>query len=113
MKRHLLTFLTLLLFLTAQAQDTDNGYRIVDWVYQAQVHKDNSWTVAESMTVEFQEPRHGIYRYIPRLFTRHHAQQGGESEYTYLCNIEDVRVDGADMQLNDADDQQENLIISS
>lgn len=111
MKRHLLTFLTLLLFLTAQAQDTDNGYRIVDWVYQAQVHKDNSWTVAESMTVEFQEPRHGIYRYIPRLFTRHHAQQGGESEYTYLCNIEDVRVDGADMQLNDADDQQENLII--
>ncbi len=111
MKRNLLFFLTLLLILTAQAGGIDHGYHIEDWTYEAQVHEDNTWTVTETMTVEFHEQRHGIYRHIPRVFVRHHDAMGEDRKYTYRCEIEDARVDSHEYKLDDADNDQQSLII--
>lgn len=111
MKRYLFFFLTILLASIVQAGEIDNGYRIVDWDYQAQVHEDNSWTVTEKLTVEYLEQRHGIYRYIPRLFVRHRNDQGDTAKFTYITYIYDIEVEGYEMTLDDANDEQENLII--
>lgn len=111
MKRHILFLLTTLLALVAQARDIDNGYRIADWTYEAQIHEDNTWEVTESLTVEYLEPRHGIYRFIPRKFLRYHEANGGSEKYTYKTKIGRVAVDGYEFTTSDADDKQDNLVI--
>lgn len=111
MKRYLFFFLTTLLVLTVHAQDIDNGYHIEDWLYEAQVHEDNTWTVTETMTVEYHEQRHGIYRHIPRLFVRHHNAMGEDKKYTYRCEIMNPEVDIYEYHLDDAENSQQSLII--
>lgn len=38
----------------------------------AKVHKDNTWEIEETIVIDFTEPRHGFYRFIPRQFTLYH-----------------------------------------
>ena len=111
MKRLLLLTLSLFAFFTTKAQEQDNGYTIDQWDYEALVHENNVWDITETMTVTFLEERHGIYRYIPRLFRRQHGTNGGDAPYTYYNTIEDVEVDGYEFTCNDTDDSQENLVI--
>lgn len=111
MKRYLIVILVALTAFTTKAENVDSGYHIEDWTYEAQVHENNTWTVTETMTVEFHEPRHGIYRHIPRLFVRHHDGLGESKKYTYRCEIEGARVDIFEYHLDDADNDQESLII--
>lgn len=89
----------------------DDGFRIDSWKYDAQVHYDNTWTVKETISVTFLEERHGIFRYIPRVFREYHSVNGGNEPYDYYISIDSVNVQDCEFQLNDADDQQENLII--
>lgn len=111
MRRYLLYICMLLLSIAARAANVDDGYRIKNWIYEAQVHPDNTWTVTETMTVDFLEERHGIYRYIPRKFVKHHTTNGGDATYTYMSAISDVRVDGYNFKTEGSDDRQENLVI--
>ena len=89
----------------------DDGYIINSWDYQATVHPDNTWDVTEKLFVEYLEPRHGIYRHIPRCFDRNSEEQGQLCLFRYETEIKDVTIDGYEFELSDADDQQDNLII--
>lgn len=111
MRRYLLYICMLFLTTVVRAAEVDNGYHIEDWLYEAQVHEDNTWTVTETMTVEFHEQRHGIYRHIPRLFVRHHDAMGEDKKYTYRCKIRGTEVDIYEYQLDEADNDQQSLII--
>ncbi len=63
----ILLFICLLCFfpLPAQAQD----FTINDFSANILVNPDSSFTVKETLTVEFHQPRHGIYREIPYIYT--------------------------------------------
>ncbi len=111
MRRHILLLLTILLPISTWANEIDYGYHIENWDYEAQVHEDNTWTVTETMTVEYHEQRHGIFRHIPRLFVRHHNAMGEDKEYTYRCEIMNPEVDIYEYQLDDAENSQQSLII--
>lgn len=97
----------LLLPLMAMASEVDTAYVINKWMYEAQVHEDNTWTVTETMTVTFSEERHGIYRYIPRKFVRNRA----DGDYSYATEVLDVDVVGETHEEEGADDEQDNYVI--
>ena len=63
---HLL-YIGILVFLpfTVHAQD----FTINDFTANILVNSDSSFTVKETLTVEFHRPRHGIYREIPYIYT--------------------------------------------
>ena len=111
MKRYLLYICLLFLATVSRAADVDNGYRIKDWVYEAQVHENNTWTVKETMTVDFLEERHGIYRYIPRKFVIHRPTDGDEVAYTYMTSIGEIGLNDYEFYAEGNDDEQENLVI--
>ena len=48
------------------------GFYYTHFDVSATVHKNNVWDITETMEVYFTEPRHGIYRYIPRTFSLKH-----------------------------------------
>lgn len=92
------------------AADVDKGYVIEDWKYEAVVREDNTWDVMETMQVRFLEPRHGIYRYIPRRYVRHRYVGGGDAKYTYRTAVEDVWVNDS-CRVSDDGGSQDNLMI--
>lgn len=97
--------------LVAKAGEVDNGYKIEKWDFVATVHENNIWDVTETMTVNYLEERHGIYRFIPRKYLRYHEGNGGSEKYTYKTKISHVTVEGYEFTESDADDSQDNLII--
>lgn len=58
-------FLFILLSSAVTAQD----FTITDFDVKIVIHKDSSFTVKETIAVEFHRPRHGIYREIPYLYS--------------------------------------------
>jgi hypothetical protein len=50
---------------TDSAQVDPNGYTITDYVVQADISSGNVYSVTETITVDFTQPHHGIYRDIP------------------------------------------------
>lgn len=108
------TFILLLVLLTMTigAYADSQGYTIKAWRYEATVHKDNTWDVTETMDVFYDEPRHGIYRYIPRIFMQQHpAADSTMTEYTYRTEIDNVSVDGYEYETRSNDDEADNLVI--
>lgn len=63
----LLLFVGILCFfpLSAQAQD----FTINDFSANILINPDSSFTIKETLAVEFHQPRHGIYREIPYIYT--------------------------------------------
>lgn len=100
----------LLFAFSATANDVDNGYSIDHWKYEALVHEDGTWDVTETLRVVFNEERHGIYRYIPRLFVRHHDMNGHDAKFTYRTRIDSVRAN-ATLSLSSLEDSQKNLVL--
>ncbi|MBQ0051909.1 MAG: DUF2207 domain-containing protein [Treponema sp.] len=49
------------------------GYSIIDYKFHGLLHENNSVSVTEEITVNFTEPRHGLYRTIPS--TMHVARE--------------------------------------
>lgn len=103
--------LFLLLFPTILFAQVDNGYHINDWKYDARIHTNNVWDVTETMTVTFNEPRHGIYRYIPRLFVRHKDANGSDAKFTYYTAIDSIKVNGYQFDTYSNDDSQDNIVL--
>lgn len=93
--------LSILLFLVSSltAMADLGGFYYKDIDIRAEVSIDNVWTITETETVVFQEPRHGVYRYIPETF-RHDvnvAEKGEEANWQHLRYVpvlSDVDVKG-------------------
>lgn len=111
MKRYLLLLCVALTAIIAKAEEADEGIVADSWDYEAQIHEDNTWDVTETITVTYLQDRHGIYRYIPRLFKRQHGTNGGDAAFTYYISIDDVEVEEYSCVTEDSDDSQENLVI--
>ena len=99
MKRLGLLMVLLVAGLTAWADRGGFHYRNIS--VEANVTKNNEWHVTERLDVVFDEPRHGIYRYIPQSFWLNHDMadiEGGPSRlkrFDYQSRITDLRVEGA------------------
>lgn len=85
------------------------GYHIDNAYYKAEVNKDNVWTVTETVNVHFDEPRHGLYKFIPRIFN--YSPDGTEDPKTYFLTIDDVKVDGYEYTTESSDDPSSSLVI--
>jgi len=110
-----LFILLLLLPLSIFAYNTDDGYKINSWIYEATIHKNNVWDVKETMNVTFLEERHGIYKYIPRIFTINNLkEENGEityKNYKYYTELSDINVDSYEFETSGTGDYQDNLLI--
>ncbi|MBR1447266.1 MAG: DUF2207 domain-containing protein [Prevotella sp.] len=99
MKRLGLLMVLLVAGLTAWADRGGFHYRNIS--VEANVNKNNEWRVTERLDVVFDEPRHGIYRYIPQSFWLNHDMadiEGGASRlkrFDYQSRISDLSVEGA------------------
>lgn len=111
LKTRVVFLLLMLLPLSVMADDIDNAIKVNSWKYEATIYRNNVWDVREEIDVTFLEPRHGIYRYVPRYFVIMNNVNGGIAQYDYRSEIDNVYVDGYTIQLKDNDDGQDNLII--
>ncbi len=100
MKKIAITLITL--FCTAlTALAGQGGMYYKDFHVEAVVHANNVWDVTETITVNFLEPRHGIYRYISYdLFIDQDVKNvKGEVEQKrlqYRTDIDFVSVEGSE-----------------
>lgn len=109
MRRLILLMAVLAGCLTAWADR--GGFHYTDIMVEAVVHENNVWEVKEVLTVDFTEPRHGIYRYIPWKFWLNHRVDGSEEpvRFNYISDIENVTVDH--YAFNTETDDNGNLVI--
>ncbi len=104
---------------TLAARADRGGFYYQNYHIEATVHKDNVWDVTEVIDVFFEEPRHGIYRYIPLTFSLRHdvsRDEGREPEvnqgqvvqdwrmFKYRSDVEDIQVEGGGYTTEDSDD---------
>lgn len=81
MKKLLLTIISLVSFLVAKADL--GGFYYTNWSVEATITGKNEWRIHEVEDVHFNEPRHGIYRYIPLdYYASLNIAQDGEKERT-------------------------------
>ncbi len=78
----------------ALARPDQGGYTITNYDVNVVISEDNTYLVNETITVNFSEPRHGIYRDIPLSgqWVRDSAH-GGSTKYH--ARIRDIAVEGA------------------
>lgn len=96
MKHYILLIALFFVSLSTFAVNRDDGYKIDKFVYEAQVHADNSWTVKETIDVEFLEPRHGIYQFILEHFNVNHDGL----DFAYSTGIDNIKVEGGKTKIN-------------
>ena len=111
MKRLLMIF-TLAVLTIVCARADKGGYNIKKVNYKAVVLEQDLWDVTETLVVNFSEPRHGIYRYIPTAF--HYAftkPDGSTDERTYYTHVRDIDVDGFEYSTDTDDSAARNKII--
>lgn len=81
-----------LLFSVLRVSADAGGFYYKDFRFEAVVHADNTWYVKETIVADFQEPRHGIYRYIPQKFSLNHKVNGETLSFNYSPSIGDISV---------------------
>lgn len=111
MRHFIITLILALCAAAGFAQDIDNGYVIDQYRYHAQVHANNSWTVTEELDVTFLEPRHGIYRHIPRIYCINRRGVNGSARYTYRTTVDEIDIPGEDVEIIENDDSQDDIIL--
>lgn len=99
--RILWSFLLLTVLFVQHVWADMGGFHYENYEVSALVHKNNVWDITETIQVYFEEPRHGIYNYIPTQFSLYHdvAEKGEEpdlQEFDYYIDISDIEVEGAD-----------------
>lgn len=92
-------FLLVLLIVSLTTNANSGGFYYSNYKVDAFVHRNNAVDVTETMTVVFQQPRHGIYRTIPCEFSvvRNVAADGQEEqkqEMQYYNKVSRVSVEG-------------------
>lgn len=104
---------------TIAARADRGGFYYKNFRVDAVVHRDNVWDITETIDVFFEEPRHGIYRYIPLTFSLKHdvsLDEGNEPEviqgqvvqdwqvFQYRSDVESIDVEGGASTTEDSDD---------
>lgn len=111
MKRFL-TFILLGVLTISWARADMGGFTLKSVNINAVVHENSTWDVTETLEVDFSEPRHGVYKYIPsRFFYGYTKPDGTVKENVYKNRIKNVQVDGYDYATDNDDTAAENKII--
>ena len=128
MKKNRLLWLFVLMAVTLTAWADRGGFYYQNFRVDAVVHRDNVWDITETIDVFFEEPRHGIYRYIPLSFSLDHdvsMDEGNEQKviqgqvvqdwrtFQYRSDVDDVSVEGGDFTTEDSDDNNKVIRIGS
>jgi len=110
MRRLFILLINFLICMTALADR--EGFYYKSWSVDATINKDNVWNVREVESVFFEEPRHGIYRYIPLdFYARLNAAPEGEPHKDVLKQYYvKIEVSSADEAVVSTDDN-ENIVI--
>lgn len=69
----------------------EGGYTIKEYHFEGVLHANNEMDVTESITANFSEPRHGIYRSIPTKFYVGGAFTGRGLQH-YVCKVKNLSV---------------------
>ncbi len=88
-----LAFLCLLAAWQQPASATDAGYTITSYHSEIQIGTDNVYHITETIKVYFDEPSHGIYRYIPYV-QKMSWKQDGTMTRAYHTKVESVTIPG-------------------
>lgn len=70
----------------------DYGYDITSYHSDIQIDKENTYHNTETITVDFHESRHGIYRYIPYRQNMVWNIDGNSQTYTYNTPVKSIEV---------------------
>ncbi len=103
-----------LLLVSACAFADLGGFYYESVKYEAYVHKNNEWDVKETFVLNYLEPRHGFYRFVPLKFTLWHnvTDESGNKmliEFPYVADIDDVEVTGG--PIHEETEDMDNYII--
>lgn len=119
MKKSRFLWLFVLLAVTLTARADRGGFYYKNFRVDAVVHQDNVWDITETIDVFFEEPRHGIYRYIPTKFSLQHdvsQDEGNEPQviqgqvvqdwqtFNYRSKVKGIKVEGGDYTTEDSDE---------
>lgn len=119
MKKSRFLWLFVLLAVTLTARADRGGFYYKNFRVDAVVHQDNVWDITETIDVFFEEPRHGIYRYIPTKFSLQHdvsQDEGNEPQviqgqvvqdwqtFDYRSKVKGIKVEGGDYTTEDSDE---------
>ena len=109
-----LLFSFALLLVSASVFADLGGFYYEKVKYEAFVHKNNEWDVKETFVINFLEPRHGFYRFVPIKFSLWHDVTKGSGEkdrveFPYIVDIDDVEVTGG--PIHEETEEMDNYII--
>lgn len=111
MKR-LIAYLVLAVLTAVGAMADDGGFKLEKAFISAKVGKDNVWDITEVLTVNFLEPRHGIYKYVPSKFTYSFPDADGKMvPYDYTNYIYDCKVYAYEFSVESDSGEAMNTII--
>lgn len=79
------------------------GYTTSAYNVAMKVNTDHSYDVTETIDVNFTEPRHGIYRYIPYQGDFYRQIDGAKSEKPYVAKVSNISVTGGDVDVSRED----------
>ncbi len=115
MRRLFRLFFSFALLLVSACAFADlGGFYYESVKYEAYVHKNNEWDVKETFVLNYLEPRHGFYRFVPLKFTLWHnvTDESGNKmliEFPYVADIDDVEVTGG--PIHEETEDMDNYII--
>ncbi len=111
MKR-ILSLLLLVAMTATWARADLGGYKLRHVDIDAIAHENGYWDVTETLQVEFLEPRHGIYKYIPSIFYyAFEDDYGNEFTNKYKNGVEIKDVPGYEYSVEEDVTQAENTIV--
>lgn len=86
----------------------EGGYTTPFWHTEVTVRKDHTYDITETIHVNFNEARHGIYRYIPNSGTFYRQIKGKAVATDYHAKITHIKVTGGE---TDIDSRNNNTVI--
>lgn len=84
------------------------GYTTSAYNVDVKVNTDHAYRVTETIDVNFSEPRHGIYRYIPYKGDFYRQVDGKKSDKAYVAKVSDISVKGGTV---DIDRESDNVVL--
>lgn len=84
------------------------GYTTSAYNVDVKVNTDHAYRVTETIDVNFTEPRHGIYRYIPYKGNFYRQVDGKKSDKAYVAKVSDISVKGGTV---DIDRESDNVVL--
>lgn len=89
MKKFIFCLICLFIFTPFTVQ-ADNGYEITDYHVNIKVNENNTFNIKETITANFNIPKHGIVRYIPM---RNEVARVDGTKYVNWAKIDNINVD--------------------